>query len=41
MAESSARMNLKNSIRSVVYKARRLLHIHLIIMELQKGLTRG
>jgi hypothetical protein len=37
MVESSAEMNLKNSIRSVLYKGIRLLHIHLSIMELQKG----
>jgi hypothetical protein len=37
MAESSAGMNLNNSIRSVVYKGRIIIHIHLSIMELQKG----
>jgi hypothetical protein len=39
MAESSAGMNLKNSVRSAVYQGRRLLHIHLSRMELQKGCT--
>jgi hypothetical protein len=37
MVESYAGMNLKNYVRSVVYKGRRLLHIHLNRMELQKG----
>jgi hypothetical protein len=36
MAESSAGMNLKNYVRSVVYQGRRLLHIHLRRMELLK-----
>jgi hypothetical protein len=37
MVESFVVMNLKNSVRSTVYKGRRLLHIHLSRMELQKG----
>jgi hypothetical protein len=37
MAKSSARMNLNNFVRSVVYQGRRLLHIQLKRMELQKG----
>jgi hypothetical protein len=36
MVESYAEMNLNNFVRSVVYKGRRLLHIHLNRMELQK-----
>jgi len=36
MVESFAAMNLKNSVRSVVYHDRRLLHIHLSKMELQR-----
>lgn len=36
MAESFVVKNLKNSARSVVYHGRRLLHIHLSKMELQK-----
>jgi hypothetical protein len=37
MEESYAEMNLNNYVRSVVYQGRRILHIHLIRMELQKG----
>jgi hypothetical protein len=37
MAESSARMNSNNSVRSVVYQGIRLLHIHLRKMDFQKG----
>jgi hypothetical protein len=36
MVESSAGMNLNNSVRSVVWKGIILLHIHLSRMELQK-----
>jgi hypothetical protein len=32
--ESSTEMNLKNFVRSAVYKGTRLLHIHLNRMEL-------
>jgi hypothetical protein len=34
MAESSMGINLNNSVRSVVYKGRRLLDIHLGRMDL-------
>jgi hypothetical protein len=34
MADNSAGMNLKNSVRSVVYQGIRILHIHLSRMEL-------
>jgi hypothetical protein len=37
MEESFVGMNLKNYVRSVVYQGRRLLHIDLNRMELQKG----
>jgi hypothetical protein len=37
MAESYEGMNLNNFVRSAVYQGRRLLHIHLSRMELQKG----
>jgi hypothetical protein len=37
MTESYAGMNLKNYVRSEVLQGRRLLHIHLSGMELQKG----
>jgi hypothetical protein len=37
MVENSVEINLRNYVRSVVYKGRRLLHTHLNKMELQKG----
>jgi hypothetical protein len=37
MAESSTGMNFNNYVKSVVYQGRRLLHIHIIIIELLKG----
>jgi hypothetical protein len=37
MAERFVGMNLKNFVRSVVYKGRRLLHIHLGRIDFQKG----
>jgi hypothetical protein len=37
MAESFVGMNLNNCVRSVVYKGRIILHIHLSKMELHKG----
>jgi hypothetical protein len=37
MVENFVEMNSNNSIRSVVYKGRILLHTHLNKMELQKG----
>jgi hypothetical protein len=36
MVDSSARMNLKNFVRNVIYKGRIILLINLSRMELQK-----